>query len=514
MTNETTASITLPGALLEPSTYPHPCNDIRLIETHLSWLYLTGDFAYKVKKPVHFDFVDFSSADARAFYCAEELRLNRRFAPSLYIDVVGISADAEGSVRIGEPTGAPNVIEHAVKMRQFDTSAQADTLLEHAGLDADELYRFGAELASQHADIPAYTGPYDAVQPMRDNFTTLAGLTSTKPHRAVLRQLREHLESRLAALAGPLFERQEAQQVRECHGDLHLSNMVRLPEGLVAFDCLEFDADLRNIDVMCDIGFLLMDCLVRQRGDLGYAFIDGYLNVSGDYGGARLLPIFADYRSMVRAKVAGLRLEQAPDDTEAQTKLTGHLDWCAARTKRGPGRLIVMNGVSGTGKSYWARQLVRACGAIRLRSDVLRKVQHGISVTASSGAPLGGGLYNASKSHDLYADLAQLAQGLLAEGETVIIDAACLQKSQRRALYAAAREAHAPTTVLQLTGPVALLRERIAKRNAAGGDPSEADAEVLAWQLENQDLPGSDEPFVSVNTAELALTDLLQHLTP
>ncbi len=514
MTKETTASTILPAALLDANAYPHPCTEIQLIETHMSWLFLTGEFAYKVKKPVRFDFVDFSSADARVFYCAEELRLNRRFASTLYLDVVGIAVDPDGQVKIGGPTDAPDVVEHAVKMRQFDTAAQADTLLDSAGLDAEELYRFGTELASQHANIPAYTGPYDAAQPMRDNFTTLAGLQSAAPHSATLGQLADDLERRLRTFAAPLAARQSTNHVRECHGDLHLSNMVRLSEGLVAFDCLEFDADLRNIDVMCDIGFLLMDCLVRQRDDLGYAFIDGYLNVCGDYDGARLLPIFADYRSMVRAKVAGLRLEQAPRDEAARAKLKHHLEWCAARTKRGPGRLIVMNGVSGTGKSFWARELLRACGAVRLRSDVLRKVQHGLSVDEASGAPVGGGLYSASKSEDLYAELARLAQGLLAEGENVIVDAACLYKRQRQALYTAAQQIDAPTTVLHLTGPEALLRERIAARNAAGGDPSEADADVLAWQLKNQELPEGDEPVVSVNTATATLPDLLQHLAP
>ncbi len=507
-----TARRKLPGALMKPAAYPHDCRDVRLIETHMSWLFLTGEFAYKVKKPIHFDFVNFSTVELRRHFCEEELRLNRRFAPDLYLSVVTIVA-ADDNLLIAEDPDHPGAVEWAVRMRQFDPAAQADKLLDDNRLTTDELHRFGSIIASQHRNIAPHMGAYDAAGPMRDNFTTLCALPCSRPYQDTLNALSEHLEREIARLGPELESRQRDHQVKECHGDLHLSNMVRLQDGLCAFDCLEFDAELRNIDVMCDAGFLLMDCLVRGRRDLGYAFIDGYLNVSGDYAGAALLPIFADYRSMVRAKVAGLRLDQEPQDNEAAAKLERHLEWNAGRMARPPGRLLIMCGVSGTGKSYWAEQLVRELGAIRIRSDVLRKVQAGMQAEETSGAAIGEGIYNIDTSSDLYEAMAVQAQALLACGENVIIDAACLHAAKRRLLYEAARAADADSTLLHLTGAPELLHERIARRNATGDDPSEADEKVLDWQLEWAEPPGDDEPSVSVDTSNLTLAELLALLS-
>ncbi len=506
-----TARRQLPGALTNPAAYPHECREVRLIETHMSWLFLTGEFAYKVKKPIHFDFVNFSSVALRRHFCEEELRLNRRFAPDLYLGVATIVA-ADGRLVVTDDPDHPDAVEWAVRMRQFDPDAQADKLLDDNLLTLDELRRFGSSIASQHRDITPHPGAYDAAGPMRDNFTTLCALPCSHPYEETLAALREHLEREIARLEPEFERRQHDHHVKECHGDLHLSNMVRLESGLCAFDCLEFDAELRNIDVMCDAGFLLMDCLVRGRGDLGYAFIDGYLNVSGDYAGAALLPVFADYRSMVRAKVAGLRLDQAPQDPEAAAKLKRHLEWSAGRMARPPGRLLIMCGVSGTGKSHWAEQLVTALPAIRIRSDVLRKVQAGMQVAETSGADIGAGIYSDDKSTDLYVEMAAMAQALLACGEHVIIDAACLHAAKRQRLYAAAEAVKAECTLLHLTGEPDLLHARIAGRNAAGNDPSEADGKVLEWQLEWAEPPGDDEPSISVDTSNLTLPDLLDLL--
>jgi len=503
---------TLPEALLQPAVYPHPVAEVELIETHLSWVFLTGEFVYKVKKPVHFDFVDFSSLAQRRHFCAEEVRCNRAFAPELYLGVAAIVAADDGGVRIVLEESADEVLDYAVRMRQFDGALQADRLLAAGQLDVAEMRRFGSRLASQHAQLPELDRPYDAGEAILDNFVTLRG-TAVGRDLPQLQQLQQAAQSQLAQFDALLRARHAAHFVRECHGDLHLSNLARLAAGLTAFDCLEFDQDLRNIDFWCDTGFLFMDCCVRGREDLAYAFVDGYLDTSGDYEGVQLLSMFADYRSVVRAKIAALRFEQT-GQREDRERLLMHLDWSVRRQARPPGKLWVMCGLSGSGKSHWADRLVPQLPAIRLRSDVLRKLSHGLQPLQTSGSPVGGGLYRESHSAAVYEALGRHAAALQQQGEHVIVDAACLQASQRGLLYAAAEGIGAAVSLVYFTAPQALLRQRITTRQQKGTDPSEADQSVLDWQLTHFEAPGADEPVVQVDTAAMSLDALLELLQP
>jgi len=284
-----------------------------------------------------------------------------------------------------------------------------------------------------------------------------------------------------------------------------------LDGGITAFDCLEFDVALRNIDVWCDAGFLFMDCGIRGRADLGYAFVDGYLDGSGDYDGVELLPMFAAYRSVVRAKIAALRYEQVPDDA-VRRKLEIHLGWPLEQAARPTGTLWVTCGLSGSGKSYWADQLVPEFPALRLRSDVMRKSLHGLAPLDDSGSGVGEGIYESGRSEAVYAGLADHAANLLGQGEHVIVDAACLKSRQRSILYDAARNLGATCRLLYFTAPEPVLRQRIAARAAQGGDPSEADAEVLGWQIESFEPPGPDEPVVELATPSLSLAKLRRML--
>lgn len=176
-----------------------------------------------------------------------------------------------------------------------------------------------------------------------------------------------------------------------------------------------------------------MDCCLRGRPDLAYACIDGYLDAGGDYTGTQLLPFYARYRSMVRAKVAALAVEQ--EITGAERKLDAHLAWVERQCQRGPETLLVTCGLSGSGKSYWARQLVPELNAIRLRSDIYRKQRAGLAPGAQSDSAVGAGLYASDNSDATYSELAELCERLLAEGESVIVDAACLQEHQRQRCF-------------------------------------------------------------------------------
>lgn len=493
--------------LLDPRTYPHPCGTIQLVETHISWVVLTGDYAYKLKKPVHFNFVDFSTLALRGHFCREEVRCNRAFAPDLYLGVVGIVAGDEGIV-VAE--GEEPVLEWAVQMRQFDPEQGLDRLLARDELSPELLREFGATLAVRHAGLPRLDAGPDEVParifgPVEDNFaeighTDLAGVHGDLLDQtlSLARALGDRLRSRFDA-------RIAAGWVRECHGDLHLSNLARVDGVVTAFDCLEFNENLRWIDTMSDVAFLFMDCLVRQRPDCAYAFLDGYLDESTDYAGVVLLGYFAAYRSVVRAKVAALRWAQ-DGGTEVEEKFLEHLDWARDWLARPPGLLLLTSGLSGSGKSHLASALVGVLPAIRLRSDVARKSLAGLAALADSQSPIGGGLYSAEQSDRTFELLAELAAELIGAGENVIVDATFIERSRRDRFMELASTLGAQARILYCDAPESILRERLEKRTAGGADPSEATAEVLDMQLERFEPPAADEAVIRVDTGS-PLTD-------
>ncbi len=491
--------------LMRPEAYPHQVSSIELVETHLSWVLLTGHDAYKIKKPVHLDFVDFSTLEKRKHFCEEELRCNRAFTPELYLGVVPIVETEDGQLKMG---GEGQIVEWAVHMLQFAQTDQADRLLADNALTRDEMMDFGIALAKQHDRLlPARN--VDQTGPLKSNFDTLRSLQNTKEYRSILSRLEAKMFEDVKNIEALMTKRFETGFVRECHGDLHLSNLVRTPNGIRAFDCLEFDAKLRNIDVWCDIGFLYMDCAVRDRDDLGYVFVDGYLDHTGDYEGLTLLPLFARYRSMVRAKVAALRLEQSPQDAASAAKLKTHIEWTERHGTRSTGRLIMMCGLSGSGKSHWAARLVPELRALRLRSDVLRKRSLGTGVRYG----IAEGLYSPAQSDLVYSKLAGITARLLSSGENVIVDAANLQLSQRQEFYSAAKTTGAICTLVQLTAPITILRERIENRKREGGDPSDADINVLQWQCTREELPTTAEPLLTIDTRDLTIQELLNQIS-
>ncbi len=508
----------MPEQLLRAAAYPHAVDTIKLIETHLSWVFLTGPYAYKVKKPVRFDFVDFSTLQRRKHFCEEELRCNQAFAPELYVGMVAIVRTADNELMIAPPhniegveQGEVEIVDFAVQMLQFDQTAQADHRLQAGQLTRDELSKFGRTLAAQHAGLAAIEQPVDVITPMTDNFATLRELASAAPLREELERLEQATRDDIDGAQQALSQRHIEGFTRECHGDLHLQNLVLTEQGLRAFDCLEFDLSLRTIDVCCDTAFLLMDCCVRGRDDLGYAFIDGYLDVSGDYDGVTLLPLYARYRAMVRAKVTALQLEQAFEQSTLQ-KLQRYVGWAAAHQRRRQGRLIVSCGVSGSGKSYWAAQLASELPTIRLRSDVLRKHLHGLASAEDSQSALQAGLYGATQTQAVYARLAELTGQVLQRGENVIVDCTNLELWQRQLFYAAANNAGSACVVLHFTAPQRLLEQRIEQRSREGLDASEANLQILHWQLARQQPPTAPEPVVRIDTRQVKLRQIVELL--
>lgn len=495
-------------ALLQADLYPHPVTALRLIETHISWVVLTGHFAYKLKKPLNLGFLDFSTLEKRRKACEEELRLNARLAPGLYLAVIRISGTP------GNPCldGDGPAIEYAVKMHEFAQAHQLDRVIlspEPDPEDLDKLFRhFGVRLAGFHLGLPAaqadtpYGDPKRIAQDARDNFTALAPFESDAAVAALLRRLRSWTETSLANVTELLRKRKAGGLVRECHGDLHLRNLVLHDNQIVPFDCIEFSPELRWIDVMSDVAFLFMDLVHHQRERLAYNFLNAWLSASGDFEALRLLWFYAVYRAMVRAKVTGIELLQhgwpdipgKPVPDQGFRKLTAHLEHALALAGRGRPLMVITHGVSGSGKTWVAARLAGELGAIHMRSDVERKRLFGMTADARSSAADKPALYGRAASEQTYARLLALAETTLNAGFPVLVDATFLETRYRDQFAAEARRLGIPFVILHCEASTETLRARVAKRDKLAADASEADLTVLARQL------SAAEPFESRET--------------
>ena len=323
---------TLVRTLLDPACYPHPVASVTLIETHISYVLLTGRFAYKIKKAVDFGFLDFSTLEKRRLFCAEELRLNRRLAPQLYLAVVPIGGSVRAP-RIGDATDqrAPSEpiapIEYAVKMVEFPQSALFDQRLARGDLGARQIDALADVVAAFHAQAASAspTGEFGAPaliwRMAADNFRQLPSVPGDDGDAARRAALAAWSREEYARLAAVFAERRRAGLVRECHGDLHLGNIALIDDRPGVFDCIEFDAQLRWIDVISEVAFLCMDLAERGRADFANRLINRYLEASGDYAGLRCLPFYLVYRALVRAKVASLRAAQEASEAAARHQL-------------------------------------------------------------------------------------------------------------------------------------------------------------------------------------------------
>lgn len=488
-------------ALLSPRAYPHAVRGVRLIETHVSWVLLTGEFAYKIKRPVRHSFVDQHSLERRQFLCQEEVRLNRRFAPELYLGVSPITVRA-GDAQI---EGGGPVIEHAVKMRQFSGVDELDHLLDAGDIPPAELKSFGQELARIHERLPvALAGQ----PPAADNLPTVVLQNLEECARAGkalrwtadLGALQAPLETLLASTALRRAQRRPQGRVRECHGDLHARNIVRYGTRLVAFDCLEFDPALRWIDIADEIAFLLADLEVRRRPLHAQAFLNGYLTESGDYQGCALLPLFKTHRALVRATITALTAADggtpSADIGAARHQYEAYVDGAWRFAAPPPPILVLMCGLSGSGKTWLAQRLAPALAAVHLRSDIERKRLAGLAPTDRSASPVGSGLYSRDATLKVYDRLAECAADTLRGGCTTVVDATFGRAQDRLRFRDVATPLGVRTCVVYCQERRQVLKNRLLERQRRHDDASEADLAVLRWQEERFEVPASSEGLV------------------
>lgn len=475
------------AALLDPAAYDHPVERVDCLETHISWILLTGTLAYKIKKPVNLGFVDFSTPERRRWFCQEELRLNRRLAPDLYLGLSPIHGPPERAAFHGSgPT-----LELAVRMRQFPQSALLGAVLDHQGLSEAQLERLADDLAAFHA-AAAVAGPEDPYgTPELVKAPAVANLEVLEACGLVpepdVAALRHWTDDQFESLRPSFVGRRSQGRIRECHGDLHLGNMLLEGERLRVFDCLEFSPQLRWIDVISDLAFLAMDLEHRRRPDLGAVLLNRWLGRCGDYAGLLTWRWYLVYRSLVRAKVCALRLGQQSLDAEAsvllQHDLERYLQGARRATATPAPALVITHGVSGSGKSHRARQLCQQQGWIQLRSDVERKRLFG-RWGQGLAPPLQGDPYRPEVSTMLYDQhLPEQADRILAAGFSVVVDATFLHRDQRRRMEVLARQRGVPYLILACASSPEQARRRLLERQALGGDPSDADGAVLEAQF-------------------------------
>ncbi len=494
-------SRTLVQALQHPRLYPHPVAGFDLRETHISWVLLTGPFAYKIKKPVDLGFVDFSSLAQRHFFCTEEIRLNRRLAPDLYVDVIPISGTPEHPRLDGR--GSP--FEFAVKMRQFTADATLDRLL--PSIRPDQIDRLAQDMAAFHhgvarADQDASFGTSALIaRVISESFERIPSHGPFAEHQRALQELRHWLFRFHLAHTDEFETRKRKGFVRECHGDLHLANLVLLHDRITAFDGIEFSEHLRWIDVINDVAFTVMDFQARGQPALARRFLNRYLEFTGDYEGLRLLPFYKVYRALVRVKVAGLAFTQGQGRGVSShvADFVRYLSAAQSLTEANAPWLIIMQGLSGTGKSTVSETLLEQTGAVRLRSDVERKRLFGLSPVEQSSRELKPAMYGGETTRKTYDHLQALAQQLLLSGYPVIVDATFLKRQHRDTFRKLAASMHVPFLILATQALPTTLRQRIADRARESSDASEADLSVLKQQEQAQDPLEPDERAMTIH---------------
>jgi aminoglycoside phosphotransferase family enzyme/gluconate kinase len=486
-------------ALTRAEAYQHPTSAIRIVETHCAWVLLTGEFAYKIKKPVNFGFLDFSTLEKRQFYCREEVRLNRRFAAGIYLDVVAVT----GQVTEPKVTASGPVLEYAVRMRQFEDDGLLSQLAERKRLGAsqidqmiDQVTEFHEVTARALPDAP-YGNPDQIHHWVNENFQHIRPCLSSSARIAQLSRIQRGVEVERRSIESLLLQRKQHGFIRECHGDLHLGNITLIDGRVTLFDCIEFNPELRWIDVFSDVAFLVMDLDDRGYRHFAFRFLNGYLHRSGDYRGLGVLRYYLVYRALVRAKVAMLRRQQAARGSETFKLADDEYAQYAGLAERylGPRQPILMItfGLSGSGKSTIARQLCEDCGMIQIRSDVERKRMSGLRAADNSRSALDEGLYSPDQTEKTYQRLAELADAALQAGYPVIADATFLQRGYRDLFRRLAQQRGVPFKILHCVASDDELERRIRARQVEGGDASEADLAVLVSQRRSQESLGADE---------------------
>jgi aminoglycoside phosphotransferase family enzyme/predicted kinase len=460
--------------------FNHPVNSISYIETHISTIILTGLYAYKIKKNVDLGFIDFSTLEKRKYYCFEELRLNQRFAPEIYLEVVSID-------EFFTINGTGETIDYAVKMLEFPQENLLNFCIERHSFNkkiidllADEISDFHYKISVSSED--EFGLPQTIEKSYLDNFPYFSNTEFSDVADSILNWSNKKFQS----IKELIMERKNSGFIRECHGDLHMGNIAIVNHVPVLFDCIEFSEKLRWIDVMSDLAFLLMDMEERNLKSFAYRLLNRYMEKTGDFKGLKLLRFYQSYRSMVRAKVSILQNKDP----------SPYMNYAKFLTAETQPEIFITYGLSGSGKSFTTSRLLEEIPAIRIRSDIERKRIHGNSLYVVNPE----NLYNSENIDDVYKHLLSLTEIIISSGYSVIVDATFLKEIHRSAQRDLAEKLKVKFTILEFECPLPILEERIRKRIIEKNDPSEADIEVLYKQIQDREKLSEREKYLSIKS--------------
>jgi len=476
-------------AFYNTELYKHPTGSIEMIQTHISWVFLTGNFVYKLKKPVDLGFLDYSTLEKRKFYCEQELLLNRRLMPDVYLEVCSVCL-CEGEYNL---SGDGEVIDYCLKMVQFDQAGLFDKMLEQGEFKPEWMDTLAKDIAFFHAQAEVNSNPsFKHASYIEEHIQANLNVASAHIEKALseknMKLLRSFAKTELEHKQVALKERLVHQHIRHCHGDLHFRNITLWEGKPRAFDCIEFNDEYRIIDTMNDVAFLLMDCDAHKRADLGMRFLSRYLEHSADYDGLSLLSLYLFYRASVRGKVACILADELPYEQQGPQwqEARNYFNLALNYTQKNKPTLFAIGGLSGSGKSHLA---LLGCGvesAIVIRSDATRKR---ISINFPERD-----LYGDQMGNDTYQAMFDAAKAALEAGFSVIMDATFLQSDSRQQVYDLAKNTKCPMHFYWLEVAENTLRHRIKKRIEVNKDISDADLDVLSLQLAKYEKP--NEPWI------------------
>jgi aminoglycoside phosphotransferase family enzyme/predicted kinase len=512
--------------LLKSAAYSHEVDTVEVHHTHISVVFLAGVYAYKVKKPVNLGFVDFSTLEKRRHYCEEEVRLNRRLAPSVYLGVVPVARTPKG-VKIDGPG---ETIDWAVKMERLSEAATLENRLQRGEATPRMVKALGQRIAQFHAraetnDRIAAFGRFDVVaQNAQENFDQAAPLVGVTMSGAVFDRLSELTAHTLTKQRTLIESRARRGMARDTHGDLRLDHVYVFPErpppaDLVIIDCIEFNERFRYADPMADMAFLYMDFVFHGRRDLAEVFAQSYFQASGD-DGQRLLPFYTAYRAAVRGKVEGVKLaeQEVPEIEREKALARARAHWLLALGElEKPNQkpcLLLVGGLPGTGKSTLAQCLGRRANCCLIRSDLVRKELAGVPSSQQNRFSFEEGLYSPESTDRTYTECLNRAQKLLFEGKRVVLDATFWEEKKRRDFLAlAARLAVPPVFVLCQAKPEVIQLRLSQRRN----DASDADWSIYQrfaarWEEPNPETRRNLRVISTDGTPEHTLSQALELL--
>ncbi|MGL5925808.1 AAA family ATPase [Chroococcidiopsis sp.] len=494
--------------MMQPGFYPHPVQEpIQLIQTHISYVLLTGEYAYKVKKPMNFGFLNYSTLEARKHFCQEELRLNQRGAAELYLEVLPITKNKQ-QYQLGG-TGEP--VEYVLKMRQFPQDMLLINMFSQGRIDEKLMVDLGRVVAQYHekAATNDYIRSFGEVAQVRqafdENYEQSEKYIGKAQTQNQFDETKAYTDKFFAEKESLFKSRMAGNFIRECHGDLYMQNICLWHDKILLFDCIEFNEPFRFVDVMYDVAFAVMDFEARGRKDLGNIFLNTYLEQTGDWDGLQVYPLYLSRQAYVRAKVNSFLLDDpgVPASVKEESAKTAANYYRQAweYTKPRQGKLILMSGLSGAGKSTVAKQLARQLGAIHVRSDAVRKHLAGIALEQRGGDEI----YTAEWHQKTYQRLLDLGVLLADEGFTVILDAKYDRTALRQEAIAQAESRQIPLQIFHCTAPVEVLRQRLQQRT---GDIADATVDLLESQQ------ATAEPFTDTEKPYVTTIDTTQPVEP